>query len=164
MRVEQEKENSCYRKKVEEVIAIQEQLSKIQVESCRKQEELDKREEKLKKQKREIEQDKRRIELKEQEIRRSVGADFGGFHGFERVQTPVGSHVTLSRTPDYSRPGSPQAAPTLDSNEVLRAEIDQLKQTIDTMRRTAPFAPQAPSPTPPSTPITRSAAFCRKIS
>ncbi|KAI4475352.1 hypothetical protein M0802_015191 [Mischocyttarus mexicanus] len=94
MRVEQEKENSCYRKKVEEVIAIQEQLSKIQVESCRKQEELDKREEKLKKQKREIEQDKRRIELKEQEIRRSVGADFGGFHASEKERSKAESLVS----------------------------------------------------------------------
>ncbi|KAI4474720.1 hypothetical protein M0802_015474, partial [Mischocyttarus mexicanus] len=142
-------------KKVEEVIAIQEKLSKIQIETCRKTEELDKREEELKRQKREVEQDKRRVELKEREIRRSLGADFDGFHGFERVQTPVGSHVTLSRTPDYSRPGSPQATPrrrsitpTLDTNEVLRAEIDQLKRTIETMRRAAPFALQAPSPTP----------------
>ncbi|KAI4476891.1 hypothetical protein M0804_013218 [Polistes exclamans] len=88
---------------MEEIYDIGDVLTKTQEENFKKQEELNRRE--LKMEKRE-----RRLALQEEEMRKSLGADFSGFQGFERTDPPVDSPVPLPITLGSSRPISPTKA------------------------------------------------------
>ncbi|XP_043498474.1 uncharacterized protein LOC122521802 [Polistes fuscatus] len=137
---------SAMLKKMEEIINIQDLLSKTQEETLRKQEELSNR-------KLELELRERRLALKEEEIRRSLGDNMPGFRGFERSDLSVDSFVPLPFTPGSPRAVSPRPispapaprrrtlTPDFDSEGELRREIEDLWREIRNMKRIASFAP-----------------------
>ncbi|KAI4474700.1 hypothetical protein M0804_014715 [Polistes exclamans] len=133
--------DSVMGKRSEEIYDFRDVLTKTQKENFKKQEELNRRE-------LEIEGRERRLALPEEEIRKSLGADFFGFQGFERTDLSVDLPVQMPITPSFSRPISPNTAPRrrtitpLSEGEIeLKREIEDLMREIREMRTIAPFAP-----------------------
>ncbi|KAI4473938.1 hypothetical protein M0804_015098, partial [Polistes exclamans] len=142
------------RKRMEEIISFQERLSSLQLEGYKRQEQLDRREIDIENQRKELAIRERNLELREEEIRRSMGEEFGGFRGFERSQTPVDSYITISRTPNLSPSGSPRPAPPrrtivtpFPNNDDLKTENERLKRELDLLRE-AVATSRPPSPLP----------------
>ncbi|KAI4474736.1 hypothetical protein M0802_015470 [Mischocyttarus mexicanus] len=96
------------------------------------------------------------MEMRKEELRRSLGADYSGFRGFERVQTPVESFVTLSRTPAVSRSSSPKPAQRRssinnkieDENKDLKKELEELRRELNFLRGAHVVQRSPPSPAP----------------
>ncbi|KAI4475840.1 hypothetical protein M0804_014058 [Polistes exclamans] len=133
--------DSVMRKKMEEIYDIRDVLTKTQEENFKKQEELKRREF-------EMEKREQRLALQEEENRKSLGADFPGFQGFERTDPPVDFPVPLHITPSSSRPFSPNTAPRRrtitplsEGESELKREIKDLRRENREMRTMAPFAP-----------------------
>ncbi|KAI4476265.1 hypothetical protein M0804_013752 [Polistes exclamans] len=131
--------DSVMRKRMKEIYDIRDILTKTQEENIKKQEELNRRE--LKMEKRD-----RRLALQEEEMRKSLGADFTGFRGFERTDPTVDSPVPLPITPSSSRPISPNTAPRRrtitplsEGESELKREIKDLGREIREMRTMASF-------------------------
>ncbi|KAI4473148.1 hypothetical protein M0802_016288 [Mischocyttarus mexicanus] len=129
-------------KKMEEIAQWQERLFRMQNEATKQQEELEA-------QRKDVEIKERRIE----ELRKSYGLDFSGFRGFQRAPTPVDQFVTLSQTPNISRPSSPQPSPRphlnstrIDVNTDLRAENQYLRRELESLRRATQNTPPLPVP------------------
>ncbi|KAI4473921.1 hypothetical protein M0804_015105 [Polistes exclamans] len=141
------------RKRMEEIIFFQERLNNLQWESYKRQEQLDRRESEIENQRKVLAHRERNLELREEEIRRSIGEDFGGFRGFERSQTPVDSFITISRTPNLSPSDSPRPVPPRQTivtplpnsndlktdNERLKRELDLLRGAVAASRPLSPF-------------------------
>ncbi|KAI4475711.1 hypothetical protein M0804_014133 [Polistes exclamans] len=133
--------DSVMRKRIEEIYDIQDVLTKTQKENFKEQEEPNRC-------KLEIEKGDRILTLQEEEMRKSIGADFSGFRGFERTDPPVDSPVPLPITPSSSRLISSNTAPrrrtiiplSVGENEIIR-EIEDLRREIRKMMTMAPFAP-----------------------
>ncbi|KAI4474274.1 hypothetical protein M0804_014934 [Polistes exclamans] len=133
--------DSVMRKRMEEIMNIQDILSKTQKETPKKQEELCKRELKL-------EYRERRLAVKEEEIRQSLGDDMSGFRGFEQSDPPVDCSVPLPFTPSSSRQITPTTVsrqrsitPLSESEGKLKREVVDLRQRIREIKEMALFAP-----------------------
>ncbi|KAI4475710.1 hypothetical protein M0804_014132 [Polistes exclamans] len=81
-------------------------------------------------------------------MRKSLGADFTCFRGFELTDPPVDSPVLSPITPSSSRPISPNTAPRRrtitplsEGESELKREIEDLRRKIREMRTMALSAP-----------------------
>ncbi|KAI4476258.1 hypothetical protein M0804_013745 [Polistes exclamans] len=77
----------------------------------------------------------RRLALQEEEMRKSLEADFFGFRGLERTDPPVDSLVPLPITPSSFRPISPNTAPRRKTITPLSEKESELKREIEIFRR-----------------------------
>ncbi|XP_043496494.1 uncharacterized protein LOC122520502 [Polistes fuscatus] len=133
-------------KKMDEIIQYQEKLFRMQIDLSKQQEELTS-------QRKEVELRARQLELRENELQGSLGTDVGGFRGYQGVQTPVDPYVTLSRTPNISRPNSPQPSvrqnlnsTRVETNNDQQAEIEYLRRELESLRRVTQNSSPLPAP------------------
>ncbi|KAI4473538.1 hypothetical protein M0804_015292 [Polistes exclamans] len=127
--------DSVMRRRMEEIMNIQDILSKTQEETLKKQEDLSKRELKL-------EYRERRLAVKEEEIRQSLGDDMSGFRCFKRSDPPVDFSVPLPLIPCSSRQISSTTVsrqrsitPLSESEGKLKREVVDLRQRIREMKK-----------------------------
>ncbi|KAI4475668.1 hypothetical protein M0804_014164 [Polistes exclamans] len=148
------KKELLVRKRMEDIILLQEQLGNLQLETYKGQEELDRKEIDIENKKKELANRERRLELGEDEIRRSMGEDFDGFREFERSRTPVDSFITIPRTSNLSQSSSPRPVlprqttiTPLQGSIDLKTENEQQKRELDYLRG-AVAESRPPSPLP----------------
>ncbi|KAI4481596.1 hypothetical protein M0802_013906 [Mischocyttarus mexicanus] len=86
------------RHRMRELIYFQEKIGKLQIDMYIRQDMLKKQEDEAKQRAENLAQAERNLEIREEELRKSLGADFSGFRCFGRLQTLVDPLLTLFKT------------------------------------------------------------------
>ncbi|KAI4473292.1 hypothetical protein M0802_016195 [Mischocyttarus mexicanus] len=97
-----EREAATIRHRMRELIYFHEKIGKLQIDMCIRQDMPKKQEDEAKQRAENLAQAERNLEMREEELRKSLGADFSGFRCFGRPQTPVDPLLTLFEKPAIS--------------------------------------------------------------
>ncbi|KAI4475487.1 hypothetical protein M0802_015137 [Mischocyttarus mexicanus] len=92
------REAATIRHRMRELIYFQEKIGKLQIDMYIRQDMLKKQEDEAKQRAENLAQAERNLEIREEELRKSLGADFSGFRCFGRLQTLVDPLLTLFKT------------------------------------------------------------------